>query len=169
MKSNPRYLKYSYVIIYLLAIVAANLLVAAFGPGMSIVNSFLFIGLDITTRDKLHESWYGRGLVWKMGALIASGSIISFGLNRGTGMIALASFVSFALAALSDTLVYHLLYRYGYLVKVNGSNVVSSLVDSIVFPTIAFGGFLPLVSLGQFLAKTLGGFVWSIILNRRRL
>ena len=30
---------------YLTAIVAANLLVAAFGPGIAIVNAFLFIGL----------------------------------------------------------------------------------------------------------------------------
>ena len=40
--------------LYLVAIIAANLLVAKFGPAISIVNAFLFIGLDLTARDKLH-------------------------------------------------------------------------------------------------------------------
>jgi hypothetical protein len=43
--------------------------------------------------------------------------------------------------------------------------VPSAAVDSIVFPTIAFGGFLPLITLGQFAAKVAGGAVWSIILT----
>jgi len=49
-------------------------------------------------------------------------------------------------------------------VRVNGSNVVSAAVDSVVFPTLAFGSFLPWVILGQFLAKVAGGAVWSLIL-----
>lgn len=45
-----------YVIMYLVAIVLANLTVAAFGPRMVIVNAFLFIGLDLTARDRLHDA-----------------------------------------------------------------------------------------------------------------
>jgi hypothetical protein len=41
---------------------------------------------------------------------------------------------------------------------------VSSAVDSLVFPTIAFGAILPLTVLGLFLAKLAGGFIWSLIL-----
>jgi len=150
---------------YLIAIVLANLSTTYFGACASIVNSFLFIGLDLTARDKLHEVWHKNGLVLKMTVLIATGSLISFIINSNSGMIAIASFVAFMLAAVVDTITYQFLYKHVYLIKVNGSNVLSALTDSMVFPTIAFGGFMPLVTLGQFAAKVLGGFVWSILLK----
>jgi hypothetical protein len=146
-------------------IVAANLSTATFGPAASIVNAFLFIGLDLTTRDALHDRWQGRQLVIRMGALIAAGGAISYLLNAGAGQIAIASVVAFTLAATADGLVYSVLGERTYLVRVNGSNVVGAAVDSLVFPTIAFGEILPLVVLGQFAAKVAGGFVWSVVLN----
>ena len=155
-----------YVVLYLLAIVLANLTVAMFGPGMTIVNAFLFIGLDLTARDRLHDAWRGNRLVPKMIALIAAGSLLSWLLNRNAGQIALASFVAFAVATSVDALVYHLLGRYPRWLRINGSNIPSALVDSLLFPTLAFGLFLWPVVLGQFLAKTVGGFVWSLVLMR---
>lgn len=155
--------------LYLTAIITANLLVAAFGPAISIWCAFLFIGLDLTSRDRLHEAWHGRGLAWKMAALIAAGSVLSWLLNRNAGPIALASFVAFAASATVDTASYHLLRRRTYLLKVNGSNVLSAAVDSLIFPALAFG--LPLlwvIVVGQFVAKVVGGFVWSVLLDRRR-
>ena len=144
----------------------ANLSVAHFGPSSTIVNAFLFIGLDLTSRDKLHEAWHNNGLIWKMGLLIATGSLISWLLNRNAGQIALASFIAFACAAVVDTIVYQILRKQKYMVKVNGSNIFSAAVDSLVFPTIAFGGFLPWITLGQFAAKVFGGAIWAIILRR---
>jgi hypothetical protein len=152
-----------YVSMDLVAIVLANLTVAQFGPNMAIFNAFLFIGLDLTARDRLHDAWRGNNLVPKMTALIAAGSVLSWVLNRDAGQIALASFVAFAAAATVDAVVYHLLGNYPRWLRINGSNVPSALVDSLVFPTLAFGGFLPLVVLGQFLAKTVGGFIWSLV------
>lgn len=146
---------------YLTAIILANLSSAYFGPSASVINAFLFIGLDLTARDKLHEAWHKDGLLWKMGLLIATGSILSWLLNRNAGMIAVASFTAFACAAVVDTIAYQFLYKKSYLIKVNGSNVVSAAVDSLVFPTIAFGGFLPLITLGQFIAKVFGGAIWA--------
>jgi hypothetical protein len=157
-----------YVVYYLAAIVLANLSSAHFGPSASVVNAFLFIGLDLTGRDKLHDAWHGRGLVWKMAALIATGSLLSWLLNRGAGRIALASFVAFAAAATVDTLVYHLLRGRAPLVKVNGSNVCSAAVDSCIFPTLAFGALLPWIVLGQFAAKVAGGALWALLLRERR-
>lgn len=154
--------------LYLTAIVVANLLVAAFGPVISIFNAFLFIGLDLTSRDQLHEAWRGQGLIWKMSALIAVGSLISWALNRNAGPIALASFVAFAVSASVDALGYHLLRRRAYLLKVNGSNVLSAAIDSLIFPALAFG--LPLlwpIVLGQFAAKVCGGLAWSVLLGQR--
>ena len=152
-----------YIIMYLVAIILANLTVAAYGPNMIIVNAFLFIGLDLTARDHLHDKWRGNQLIPKMAALIAAGSVLSWLLNRDAGSIALASFVAFAAAAIVDAIAYHLLEKHPRWLRINGSNVPSALVDSIIFPTLAFGSFMWPVVLGQFLAKTLGGFVWSLI------
>ncbi|HEU4964866.1 MAG TPA: VUT family protein [Bacilli bacterium] len=154
------------VALYLIAIVAANLSVAYFGPASTIVNAFLFIGLDITTRDALHERWKGRHLWSKMALLVGAGSLLSYLLNRDAASVALASLAAFALSGIADTVVYHLMRRYPKLWKVNGSNVVSAAVDSIAFPTIAFGVFIPQVVLGQFIAKVLGGYVWSLLLAK---
>ena len=155
-----------YVALYLVAIVLANLTVAWFGPKMVIVNAFLFIGLDLTARDYLHEAWHGRGLLWKMTLLIGAGSVISYALNKDAAQIAIASFVAFGCAAIADTIAYHLLKKRIYLVKINGSNVVGAAVDSLIFPTLAFGAFMPLIILGQFTAKVGGGFVWSLVLKK---
>jgi queuosine precursor transporter len=155
------------VVVYLTAVVAANLLTATFGPGVSILNAFLFIGLDLTTRDALHERWKGH-LLTHMGALIAAGSFISWALNRNAGKVALASLVAFGAAALVDAAIYHLLRKRRWMEKANGSNVPAAAVDSLVFPTIAFGGFLPGIVLAQFVAKVLGGFVWSFAIGKVR-
>lgn len=156
-----------YILLYLIAIVIANITVAVYGPSVSIINAFLFIGLDLTTRDKLHDAWRGRGLVWKMALLIAAGSAISWLLNRNAGPIALASFVAFASAATIDAGAYHLLRNKSWFARVNGSNVLGAAVDSVIFPTLAFGGLLPWVTLGQFTAKVAGGALWSLVLRGR--
>jgi len=129
------------------------------------VNAFLFIGLDLTARDRLHDAWHRRGLIWKMASLIATGSVLTVLLNRGAGRIAVASCVSFALAAVVDTLIYAVLGDRARLVRVNGSNVVSAAVDSIAFPWLAFGSVMPWVMLGQFAAKVVGGWLWSLVLR----
>lgn len=153
---------------YLAAIVGANLLVAAFVPAITIVNAFVFIAFDLTSRDKLHEAWHHNGLIWKMATLIASGSVLSYVLNASAGPIALASFVAFGVSAVLDTIVYAWLGQRSYLVKVNGSNIVSAAADSIIFPTMAFGGFLPWIVVGQFAAKVLGGAIWGYVLNSKK-
>lgn len=160
---------YLLITLYLAAIVVANLLVAQFGPGITIFNAFLFIGLDLTTRDKLHDAWQGKRLWLKMLALIATGSLLSALLNYKAVPIALASCGAFLASGVVDALVYTLLAKYPRFARVNGSNLVSAAVDSIVFPALAFG--FPLlwgIVLGQFVAKVLGGFLWSIILRGKR-
>lgn len=155
------------VLMYLAAIVVANLSVAAFGPAVAIVNAFVFIGLDLTARDRLHAAWHGRGLAWKMACLIGAGSLLSWLLNRDAGPIALASFVAFAVSATLDTIVYAALGKRAYLVRINGSNVVSAAADSLIFPYLAFGGFLPWIVAGQFAAKLIGGALWAWVLRPR--
>jgi hypothetical protein len=150
--------------LYLAAIVAANLSVAAFGPGVTIINAFWLIGLDLTLRDRLHDAWKRDALVPRMVGLIALGGLISYVLNVDAGPIALASTVAFAVSAGLDATAYALLEPYRRLIRINGSNVVGAAADSILFPTLAFGAFLWPIVLGQFAAKVAGGFLWSLIL-----
>jgi len=155
------------IAVYLLAIVAANLSIAYFGANSSVINAFLFIGLDLSTRDKLHESFgHGKALWLRMLALIATGSIFSAILNYNAAPIAIASFVAFLAAGIADTATYAALGERSKLAKMNGSNAVSAAVDSVIFPYIAFGGFLWPIVLGQFVAKVAGGFIWALILER---
>ena len=150
------------VVVYLTAIILANLTVAWFGPWWSIVNAFLFIGLDLTLRDRLHEVWRNDRLALRMAGLIATGSILSWAINADAGRIGVASFVAFAFAATVDAVIYH---RTG---SVTWSNIGGAGVDSILFPTIAFGGLMPWITLGQFAAKVLGGEVWRRVLVHRQ-
>lgn len=152
--------------LYLGAVIIANLIVARCGPSASVWTAFLFIGLDLTSRDHLHEAWRRQGLAWKMSLLIGCGSWISFWLNKDSGRIALASAIAFFLAAIIDACIYGLLHGKSRFVKINGSNLVGAMVDSFVFPTLAFREIMPVLVLGQFLAKAGGGFVWSLILKR---
>ena len=155
------------VFIFLMAIVVANLSVAYFGPVSTPFNAFFLIGLDLTLRDKLHESWHGRNLPLKMAGLVCAGAVITYALNRNSGMIGVASVVAFSAALLVDWLIYQGMWGKPRWKKMFGSNVGSSLVDSVLFPTIAFGVIMPEIIILQFLAKVFGGGLWIWVLTRR--
>lgn len=160
--------QFGFILLYLVAIVAANLTVVAFGPSVTIVNAFLFIGLDITTRDRLHDLWQGRQLWIRMTGLIGIGSLLSWFLNRNATQIALASLVAFAASGIIDSITYSLLRKQKWTVRVNGSNLISAAVDSILFPWLAFGSPIWWVVIGQFIAKVFGGALWAFIINQTR-
>lgn len=162
-------IKNKYVYIYLIAIVLANITTAIFGATWSIVNAFLFIGLDLTCRDKLHEQWKDSNLFKNMFILVTAGSVISYLLNINAGIIAIASFTAFLFANIVDVFIYQKLINKNKIIKINGSNIGSAFVDSLVFPTIAFGGILWTITLGQFIAKVFGGYIWSLIINSENI
>ena len=153
------------VVIYLAAIVLANLLLLWFGPVASIYNAFILIGLDLSLRDKLHDHWDGENLWVKMLALICGGSAITVTLNWDALPIAIASSVAFLASGIGDAVVYSRLRKVRFLVRANGSNVAGSSLDSVIFPTMAFGVFMPEIILGQFLAKIGGGAIWSFVIS----
>jgi hypothetical protein len=153
---------------YIGSVVLANLFVAKFGPNASILSAFALIGATLTLRDRIHEDMARTGRLWRMGVLILIAGLISAAFSWAAARIALASMIAFIVSEGVDALVYHRLRPRPWMVKANGSNSVSAAVDSILFPTLAFGSLLPLVVLGQFLAKTLGGAVWSWALKRLR-
>jgi uncharacterized PurR-regulated membrane protein YhhQ (DUF165 family) len=157
------------IVLYLGAIVLANLALAHFGIIADIPISFLFIGLDLTTRDYLHQRWENKNLWRNMALLIATGSIISALLNINALPIAIASFVAFSGAGIADTIMYHYLGDKERIVRINGSNVISAGVDSFLFPALAFGFPLLLpIMIGEWIAKVGGGFIWSLVFDKFR-
>lgn len=147
--------------VYAIAMTLANLSIAAFGPWVSPINAFVLIGLDLALRDWLHV----RLKVWQMGALIAFTGLLTFVLNPAAGQIAIASAVAFTAAAVVDWGAFASL-RGSWMVRANGSNFAGAAVDSLIFPTLAFGVLMPHIVAMQFVAKVLGGAVWSLIINR---
>ena len=179
---------------YLGAIIVANLVVAKWGLDVVVdlggsigqiqvifFTALLLIGLDLTARDFLHELWKEK--LWEnMLKLIVAGSLLSLVVNyvlaqAGWGApwaivqnIAIASTIAFFCAGLADTLAYQLLGEQERMLRINGSNVASGFVDSLVFPTLAFGilagapigeAILWGVTAQMTIAKIVGGFLWA--------
>jgi hypothetical protein len=150
------------LITYAVAMTLANLLVATFGPSISPINAFLFIGLDLTLRDWLHV----KLKTWQMGLLILSTGVLTYLLNPAAGMIAVASAVSFLIAAIVDWAVF-VKTTGSWIKRANISNTAGAVVDSLLFPTIAFGVLMPEIVALQFVAKITGGAIWSFLLQKR--
>jgi uncharacterized PurR-regulated membrane protein YhhQ (DUF165 family) len=151
------------VLVYAAAMILANLSVATFGPSVTPVNAFVLIGLDLTMRDWLHV----RIKPWQMAALIAITGGLTYALNPAAGKIAVASACAFSAAALVDWATFTRL-RGSWMYRANGSNVAGAAVDSLIFPTLAFGALMPQIVLAQFMAKIAGGAIWTWIFNRSR-
>lgn len=149
------------ILAYASAIVLANLSVAVFGPLISPINAFVLIGMDLALRDWLHV----RLRWWQMLLLILATGAATYLLNPAAATIAIASAISFTLAAAVD---------WGLFASVGGSwgrrahtsNIGGAMVDSIVFPLLAFGAMLPHIILLQFVAKVSGGALWAWALSR---
>lgn len=154
-----------YVVIYLAAIVSANLIIGWLGPKASPFIAFFLIGLDLSLRDRLHETWHGDKLWLKMFAVIITGGALTYMVNRDLMNIALGSSLAFAGAMMADAMVYESLFKKKRIMKMNASNVVSAGVDTVLFIWIAFGTFMWKIMLLQYLAKVGGGLMWSFILT----
>lgn len=169
------------VLIYLAAIVAANLslvwFVPVYGPlRVTLFNAAAFIALDLVVRDRLHARWHHHQLRRKMGMLITTGAALSFVLALifpGPGMwydwlrVACASALAFWLSSAADAWRFEQLRHRPWLVRSNHSNIVGAAVDSLIFVPLAFLQFQPITMFGQFAAKSIGGFIWSVALQRK--
>ena len=150
------------IAVYAAAMTLANLSVAAFGPSISPINAFVLIGLDLALRDWLHV----RLKVWQMGSLIAATGALTYILNPAAGQIAVASACAFTAAALVDWSAFARL-RGSWMFRANGSNMAGAAVDSLLFPTIAFGALMPHIVAMQFVAKVAGGALWAWLIGRK--
>jgi uncharacterized PurR-regulated membrane protein YhhQ (DUF165 family) len=121
---------------FLGCILAANYVTSRYGMvpvgfGLMATAGTYFAGLSFVLRDSLQDE---AGKRWTL-AVIALGAGLSFLVSAP--FIALASAAAFGLSEVSDLAVYTPLRRRGYVRAAVASNVVGSLVDSIVFLSIA--------------------------------
>lgn len=154
------------ILSYLFAIVVSNLSVYSFGTTALIFTGLILIPFDLTSRDVLHEVWKENCLKTKMFFLIVSGSLISFIINPASVNISIASAVAFFIAGTIDFVIYSSMIRSSKSIKMNCSNICSSIFDSIVFQLIAFGSIDLKILASQSILKIAGGFLWVFALTR---
>jgi len=158
------------VLAYLILAATANIVTTRgfelIGPYIMPIVAFIFIGVDITLRDKIHERWARKGLWWKMGFLICGGSLLSWVTYPEAGQVALASALAFCGAGIVDTFIYHIVRKKSRRAAIHTSNVGSAAIDSLIFPFVAFGILaLPIIAM-QFAAKVAGGSIFEVVWHR---
>lgn len=158
------------VVSYLFAAVAANLVVARFGQVALAFTALLLIPFDLFARDLLHDHWKGR-VAGRMTVLVLAGSLLSCLFSQSASRVALASFCAFATSGAVDAVTYHALRSSAKALRMNASNLASSITDSVVFPLVAFGGLSFALSAAQATSKFVGGMAWTaayLYLTRNR-
>lgn len=164
------------IFLYLLSIVTANVITAAFAPltlGMFIVPmGTLLIGATFIFRD-LVQNKYGRAKTYMfIGLALTLSALVSFILGD-TLLIVFASALSFAVAETTDTEIYTRL-KLPMSWRVFYSGLVGGLLDSVIFVIIGLSpmgaNFLPWEAvpaaiLGQVIVKTIIQAIGAMLLN----
>lgn len=154
------------LILYLAAIIIANIITAALaplqiGPFLIPYGSWL-IGVTLVLRDIIQRK-YGRKAAYLAITTALVLSAVSSKLLGDTLTITLASAISFLISESADTEIYTRL-KGSFLRKVFASGIVSSFLDSLVFILIGLSplisgiliwDFVPNAVLGQFAVKSL--------------
>lgn len=121
---------------FIATILAANYVTTEYGMvpvgfGLMATAGTYFAGLAFILRDAIQDT---AGRVW-VAALIVIGAGLSFAISAPA--IALASGVAFLLSEGADFAIYTPLRRRGYIRAAVASNVVGTIVDTVVFLSIA--------------------------------
>lgn len=135
----------------LASVVAANYLTSTYGMipvgfGFTSTAGTFLAGVTFVLRDALQDV---AGKIVTVLVIIAAAAL-SFALSDP--FVAMASAAAFLLAELADLAVYTPLRKRGYIRAAVTSNVVGSLVDTVVFLAIAGFAILPALP-GQMIAK----------------
>jgi len=150
--------------LYLIAFVLSNFIVLWYGSKGLIFTAIFLIPFDFVLRCLFHEKWKGKELILKLGTLVLTASVITFIINKDALNIALASSFGFIFAQIAAGIFYQHFIKSSYFIKVNGSDAVGILIDSLVFQFIAFSVILPEITISQFLLKLTGGLFWYWII-----
>lgn len=119
-------------------------------PGLSAPSGVLAIGTALVLRDLVQRR---LGVEWALAA-IAVGALLS-GLVAAPSLI-LASVVAFALSETADLAVFTPLQRRGLVLAVVASGAIGTMVDSVLFLSLAFGNL-------DFLWGQVVGKMWALV------
>ncbi|MEH7224118.1 VUT family protein [Bacillus sp. JJ1566] len=168
------------ILFYLLSIVTANVVTAAFAPlvfGIFIIPmGTLLVGATFILRD-LVQNKYGRAKTYLFIfiALILS-ALVSFMLGD-TLLIVVASAISFVVSESADTEIYSRL-KLPLAWRVFYSGIVGGFLDSVIFVIVGLSPLganilpweaVPAAILGQIIVKTIIQMIGALILNKVRL
>lgn len=133
-------------------------------PGLMAPSGVLLAGLALVLRDAVH-SWLGAA--WSVVAIVI-GAALSAWLSPSA--LVIASAVAFLFSELADLAVYAPLRRRFPASAVIASGLAGSVVDSLLFLTIAFGSldYLAGQVLGKFWMSLAAGVVIGLLERRRR-
>ncbi|WP_312474684.1 VUT family protein [Neobacillus sp.] len=165
------------ILLYLISIVTANVVTAAFAPlniGIFIVPMGTFlIGATFIFRDLVQNRYGRKKTYYFIGIALLLSAVISYFLGD-TLIIVLASALSFVIAESTDTEIYTRLnlpmsWRVFY------SGLVGGLLDSVIFVIIGLSplgaNFLPWEAvpaaiIGQVIFKTIIQGIAALIINQ---
>ena len=150
--------------LYLIAFVCANFVVLYFGSTGLIFTALFLIPFDFIMRCVFHETWKGKELIFKLGALVSVASLLTFLINHNTLNIATGSMCGFAIAQIFAGVFYQLTIKKPTFVKVNGSDAIGIIADSIVFQFVAFGFVDYEITVSQVAMKLIGGLFWYYVI-----
>jgi uncharacterized PurR-regulated membrane protein YhhQ (DUF165 family) len=165
------------ILFYLISIVTANVVTAAFAPlqfGVFIVPmGTLLIGATFIFRD-LVQNKYGRAKTYIFIFVALALSAIASFILEDTLLIVAASAISFVVAETADTEIYTRL-KLPMAWRVFYSGIVGGLLDSVIFVVIGLSplgaNFLPWEAVpaaivGQIIVKTVIQMIGALILNQ---
>lgn len=142
--------------LYLVTVAITTGISGAFGPLASVIDSLPGIGLVIAIRNRLQDYWYPNRM-FLMLPVIFLGGIGSVAVNLVHPLVAAASFSAF----LAANLVAAFLYRSDSRLRLVLGIVSFAVVDSFIFPAVAFDHFTWWVVVGQIVAKIIGALAWT--------
>lgn len=121
------------------------------------------VAANMMLRDRV---FCDRGLKFSM-AIAAIAGLCTFILNSDALTVAIASFVAVVTGSFVSGLVFELLKNKLVIEKARPiANTCSAVSDSLLYPTIAFMAFLPVISMEMFVSKFLSVLFYTFIINK---
>jgi queuosine precursor transporter len=156
-------MKYIYSFLYILTVVASNILASTilfdFGGVAVLTVGTLTFGLVFFLRDLIHR--YGKKYVY---SIIFVSLLVSIFVNLITNtpmQIVIASALGLIIGEIADTEIFERLRSKSWLTKALTSNILSVPLDSIMFNVIAFiGSELQ----GQIIQLTIADVLYKLII-----
>lgn len=160
------------MILYIACVVLADILAARWivpiGFGLIVPAGVFMIAPIFTLRDEIHRNSGAKTVVKLIFIASAISYLVSILIGSSLlGKITIASVLAFLVSEYADTFVYHLIRKETWMQRVIKSNLVSALLDSVIFIWMAFGFILPLI-LGQYIVKMAISIVVGYLLKSRK-